>query len=362
MRSRMGWLKRWPAWFLVVGIVLIVAAGFRAPLPYFVETTGSVVTLGGCVDVHAEDTLPVHGDFMLTTVSLRRATPFGVVASAVDPSARLRPDDRVVTPGVDDRDHFAGQRRVFSQTAQRAAALGLQAAGFGVDPDRLIGDGARVTGIVEDSPAEGLLRGGDVIIGVDGQAIGTEAELRAAIDDTEPMVLRIERGGQQHDVEITPSELTIDGQEQPAIGVNLETLNSRVELPVPVDVESGRIGGPSAGLMIGLAVYDQSDPSLNLAGGRRIAGTGTLTSQGVVGRIGGVDLKALAAHERGADVFLVPATQFEEAHELLPDDTSMELYPVASFDEAVNVLLQSGAPNIRPVDVEPLDCPFRPAA
>ena len=353
-------LRRWQTGFLLAGLTVIVAAAFLVPLPYFVEAPGRLLTLGGCVDVRAEDAVPVRGDYLLTSVSLRRATPSDLVRVAIDDAARLRSDERVVRRDVRDAAHFEAQRRVFSRSAQSAAALGLQAAGFGADPDRLIGDGAVVTGVLDGSPAAGVLQRGDVITALDGMPIMSDAELRAYLDDTEPIAVRYVRDGRQQEAEIQPVELVVGGDERVVFGLQLETLNSRVDLPVPVDVTSGRIGGPSAGLMIALAVYDQSDPVVDLAAGRRIAGTGTLTSQGAVGRVGGVDLKALAAYHRGADVFLVPESQAEEVAQRLGPVRGFSIIPVNTFDGAVQALRESADPDGPQGPLSPVECPYRP--
>jgi Lon-like protease len=355
-------LRSWRTWFIVTCLAILVAGGLYVPLPYFVEAPGRLLTLGGCVRVESEDSVPVRGDYMLTSVNLRRASPFSLARVAVSPAASLRPADRVVRNDVGDRDHFASQRRVFAQSAQLAAALGLQRAGFTADPNELIGDGALVTGVVEGSPAYGVLRGGDVIVAIDGVPIATGDEVRTFVDDTEPLVVRFTRDGSAHEVRLSPHLLSVDGQERPALGLRLDTLNSRVNLPVPVSVTSGRIGGPSAGLMIALAVYDQSDPSTDLAAGRRIAGTGTLTGQGAVGRIGGIDLKALAAHRRDADIFLAPESQAEAAKQRLPRNSRMQVVPVSTFDGAVQHLLETAGTDVRGRPQTPLECPVRPAA
>ena len=357
MRAR---FRRWQTWFILLGLAVIVAASLLAPLPYFLESPGRLVTLGGCVDVQAEDAVPVRGDFLLTSVSLRRAAPFDVLRVLFDDSARLRPDDRVVRRDIRDAEHFEAQRRVFSQAAQNAAALGLQAAGFGADPERLIGDGAVVTGVVDGSPAAGVLEAGDVITALDGVPVMSDAELRAYLDETDPIEVRYVRDGRQQEVEIEPMELAVDGDERVVLGLQLETLNSRVDLPVPVDVTSGRIGGPSAGLMIALAVYDQSDPAVDLAAGRRIAGTGTLTSQGAVGRVGGIDLKALAAYHRGAEVFLAPEPQADEAAQLVGSVRDFSVIPVSTFEGAVQALRESAEPGDFQGPPSPIECPYRP--
>lgn len=359
MRAR---VRRWQTWFLLAGLAVLIAGGFLVPLPYFVEAPGRLLTLGACVNVEAEEAVPVRGDYLVTSVGLRRARPFSLLRVAGRPDVRLRPDDRVVRSDITDQEHFAGQRRVFAHTAQRAAALGLRHAGFTADPDRFIGDGALVLGVLEDSPADGVLRGGDVIIAVDGVPVATDAEVGVFIDQQEPLVVRFTRNGQPREVQLTPHRLWVDGEERTALGLRLETYNLRVDLPVPVHVSSGRFGGTSAGLMIALAVYDQSDPSIDLAAGRRIAGTGTITSQGAVGRIGGVDLKALAAHRRGADVFLVPEAQAAAARESLPADSPMTIIPVTTFAGAVNFLTESAGTDLRGRSVVPVECPVGAAA
>lgn len=358
-----AWARRWQSWFLVVSLAVLVAGGLYAPLPYFVEAPGRLLTLGGCVRVDAEDTVPVRGDYLLTTVGLRRARPFGLVRAAMVADERVRPDERVVRSERSDADHFASQRRVFAESARRAAALGLREAGFGADPERYIGDGALVTGVLDDSPAEGVLRGGDVIVAVDGVPVATDVEVRAFLEDPDPVVVRFTRGGTAHEVQLSPHPLSVDGEERLLLGLRLTTLNSRIDLPVPVHVQAGKIGGPSAALMIALAVYDQSDPSVDLAAGRRIAGTGTLTSHGAVGRIGGIDLKALGASERGADVFLAPESQAEEALASLPEHTDLEILPVATFEGAVRLLLETADPSQVEGGGGPSpDCPVPPAA
>lgn len=359
----MQWLRRWQSWLLLTSFAVLIAGGIWAPLPYFVESPGRLLTLGACVNVESEDAVPVRGDYLLTSVGVRRATPFSLVQVALDPTVGLRPATRVVRAERSDQDHFAGQRQVFAQSAQRAAALGLREAGFTADPDRLIGDGALVIGVVENSPAHGVLQGGDVIIAVDGTEVATESEVRAFMEDEGPVVVRFHRDGTAHEVQLSPHELPGDDQQRAALGLRLETLNSRVDLPIPVQVTSGRIGGPSAGLMIALAVYDQSDPDTDLAAGRRIAGTGTLASQGTVGRIGGIHLKALAAHQRGADVFLAPESQVDDARSRLPDDTEMEVVAISTFDGALQYLIESADTDPRRRPVAPTtECPVRPAA
>lgn len=110
-------------------------------------------------------------------------------------------------------------------------------------------------------------------------------------------------------------------------------------LPYPVRVDQDGVGGASGGLLIGLAVYDRLSP-IDLARGRRVAGTGTLAADGSVGRVGGVAAKAAAAGAAGVDVFLVPSSQAGEARAVLADD--VVVLGVETFAEAVAALTAGG--------------------
>jgi Lon-like protease len=85
------------------------------------------------------------------------------------------------------------------------------------------------------------------------------------------------------------------------------------QFPIPVSIIPQRIaGGSSAGLMFTLTIFDLLTPE-DLTGGRLIAGTGTITLDGRVGAIGGVRQKVGGAERAGAEYFLVPPNNYEEA-------------------------------------------------
>ncbi|WP_274559098.1 S16 family serine protease [Streptomyces spiramyceticus] len=108
---------------------------------------------------------------------------------------------------------------------------------------------------------------------------------------------------------------------------------------VKVDLELADIGGPSAGLLFSLGIVDKLDgdgSGGDLTGGRNIAGTGTITSDGKVGEVGGVPLKTQAARRDGATVFLVPKGECSQAQADLPD--GLRLVPVTTLKDAVQAL------------------------
>lgn len=132
-------------------------------------------------------------------------------------------------------------------------------------------------------------------------------------------------------------------QGRPILGIEVRTVDPQIDLPVPVDVESGRIGGPSAGLMIAVTVYDKVDAEVDLAAGRTVAGTGSVDRDGTVGPIGGIRQKVIAADRRDVDVFLAPEMQFKQARSGLAPGSTMRVLSVGSFDDAVAALQDSAS-------------------
>jgi PDZ domain-containing protein len=144
---------------------------------------------------------------------------------------------------------------------------------------------------------------------------------------TDEVEMVVDADGEIEDVAVTRHRCA--GSERPLVGIEV------VE-PFPYDIsfESGDIGGPSAGLMWALGLYDLLTEG-ELTGGRVVAGTGTIDTTGAVGPIGGIEQKVEAAERAGAEVFLVPRENFHAAQGVADD---LQLVPVGSFEEALAYL------------------------
>lgn len=97
--------------------------------------------------------------------------------------------------------------------------------------------------------------------------------------------------------------------------------------------------GASAGLMTTLAIYDTLVPE-DLTDGLKIAGTGAIDKNGVVGEIGGVSYKLTGAHNGGADIFFTPTgSNYEEAIKTKEKyNYDIEIVEIQTFDDAINYL------------------------
>lgn len=321
--------------FLPVSLLLLAAATLAVPLPVFMERPGSPVSLTDHVSVDAPQAAgDIDGDFLLTLVNLRRATTAGVVVGLFDADTEFI-FAQALTAGLDDAEYFEAQRDLFDETADMAAALALEAADFPVE--RSEASGALVVSVLPGAPADGVLRPGDVITSVEGEPIRGAGQLVEAIRQADgPQVeLGIRRDDERRQVRVAPGP--VPQLDQDGLGVQVNDLPPEVDLPFPVEVDAGAIGGPSAGLMIALTVYDTVSDE-DLAAGRRIAGTGAIDARGHVQPVGGVDLKVVAADRDGADVFVSPVEQVPDALAAVPGDSALEIVGVATFSEALDAL------------------------
>lgn len=349
-----GWLRRG---FIPVTTGVLIFAAAVVPLPAFVERPGSAAGIPACVTIDGR-AVPVNGDFMFTTVAQREATVFGLAVAAVLDDQEVVPRRAILGGERRDR-YFAQQRQVFLNSTERATIVALEAAGL---PVEYRGTGVRVVEVIAGTPAEPVLRPGDVVAEVNGASVLTDEALIAAINGTQPLRLQFERAGESLVRTVQPEIRDVDGEPRPVIGVRIMTHEPEIELPVSIDVASGHVGGPSAGLMLALAIYDMVD-DIDLAAGRRIAGTGTLAADGTVGPIENIDLKVPAALAQGAQVFVAPAAQADEARSAVPEGGDLTVVGVDTFDDARTALRRTAASGAVPrAAAAPRQCQFGPAA
>jgi PDZ domain-containing protein len=222
-----------------------------------------------------------------------------------------------------------------------AVAVALERLGHEVDVRTT---GTIVRDIAEGSPAEGVLEQDDVIMAVDGEPVDVPDEVRGLLQVGGPgaaHTLTVERPAgtdNRVDVEITtvPAD---DDPERALIGIIPEDRLADFEFPIDVTIDSGTVGGPSAGLAFTLAVLDVLTPG-ELTGGHRVAVTGTMALDGTVGPVGGGPQKAIAVRDAGYEAFLVPTAEVEEVEEAVGDD--LQVIGVDTLAEALAALESLG--------------------
>ncbi|MET1037903.1 MAG: PDZ domain-containing protein [Aeromicrobium sp.] len=320
-----------------VSLIVLTCVAYLVPMPYVTMRPGPAFDTLGTFDekpmfTFGDDvkTYPTTGALDFTTVSVTRADAKMSLADGI--KAYLNSDVAVVPKSLVYPDDQSAEQATQQSAAQldgskdssRVAAL--RAAGYTVTGR------PEVAEVVEDGAAADVLEAGDVILEVDGAAVATSDEAVQSIGTKKPgdsVSLAIERDGKEQTVDIV-TRPDVDDPAVPRIGI---TLGTTYDYPIEINNNVGReIGGPSAGSMFALAIYDKLTPG-ELTGGKKIAGTGEISADGVIGPIGGVRQKMAGADNAGASIFLVPDANCTEAAD--GDDHGLTLVRVTKLDDAI---------------------------
>ncbi|MGI8520924.1 MAG: YlbL family protein [Actinomycetota bacterium] len=332
-RPRVSLRNLWRA--AAVGLVVggVGFGSFLVPIPFLFEyLPGPVRDVSELVEVSSAKTYSSEGSLYLTTVSVDTdVTLVDMLLSAVDKDKVVVLESQV-TGGSSLNQLQEAQQREMDSSKEYARTVAIGAAGLG----RPQGDGVRVVSVQEGAPADGVLEQGDVIVAVGAGRTATTCDVGAAVvasEIGETVSVTVKRAGRTRRFSLeTVAAPTNPGT--PYLGIMMEDINYRFEPDVRVNFDTGRIAGPSAGLMLSLALYDRLTPT-DLSSGREIAGTGTISCDGEVGPIGGVEQKIAGAERKGAEVFLSPVANAEAAR---GSAEGIEVVAVSSFRDAIDYL------------------------
>lgn len=306
------------------------------------------------VEIPGEPTTESSGELLLTTVLVQSDLKLGDLWELrSDPSSR-RVDRSLYFPDdVDEdvtRDQFATQ---MAESTQSAAVAALRHLGYELDPT-----GVRVEAVVPDGPTDGVVVPDEVVVGLEGDAVTDFDSLLSTLERLAPgdaVTLEVETpAGEVEQRTVTLGE-NPDDPSRAFLGLLLVT---RIDVPLDIEVDTGRIGGPSAGLLFALSIIDKLSEE-DLTGGLVVAGTGTIDLEGRVSPIGGILQKIPGSLQREdggppADVFLVPRDNFDEARRAAVH-RPITLVPVDTLDDAVEALaaLRAGATPDGAVELTP---------
>jgi PDZ domain-containing protein len=314
-----------------------------APSPYSVVKPGAVLAIGPNLklpDEHLRDT----GWLALTTVRIRQASYGEWLLARLDPKSTIVPQAQVRPEGTTEREYVAIRKRWLESSKTTAAVLALSHAGYSAE---IRSRGMLVARVRAAAPAAEKLRVGDVILSVAGHPVASSAEIGALLAKREigsEVPVKILRDDRRISLTVATSESSNESG-RAALGVRISPYIVDAQLPFSLEAKTDRIMGSSAGLMLALAIYDAVTDG-DLAGGHRVAGTGTIDPNGRVGSIGSIAEKVAGAEGEQADVFLAPRENAETARRAA---RSLRVVAVSSFDEAVAALQQLGGRAERPL-------------
>ncbi|GHA34284.1 hypothetical protein GCM10010372_38120 [Streptomyces tauricus] len=333
-------------------LIALLCAGVFINVPYSEMSPGPTVnTLGEhdgepVLQINGRKTYPASGHLNMTTVRVTSADYNMNLVEAVygwlAHDNKVVPHDTLYPDGKTEEQSTQENAEEFSQSQESAKVAALK------EIDIPVKSWVIVSTVVKDTPAEGKLHAGDVIKAVDGTAV-------KAFDDVAKLVTKHKAGEKvvftvvpakeqaaaekakktatrTEDITLTTAKFHDSGEDRAIVGIEAGTDHS---FPFTIDIKLADVGGPSAGLMFALGIVDKLTPG-SLTGGKFVAGTGTITDEGKVGPIGGIEMKTVGARAKGAQYFLTPKDNCATAARDVPD--GLTLVKVDTIDDAVSAL------------------------
>ena len=321
--------SRWARLSFLVPVAALALIAFVVRIPYYVVSPGPARDVQPLIQVEGRQTFPSKGHFLLTAVSVNEANVYEAFAAWLDPAKAVVEEAAIVPPGRTEEQEIEFARSQMDTSKIDATIVALtEHAGY---PDRH-GPGALVEEVFAGTPADGKLFPGDVILSVDGERVDDPGEVGRRIvrsGEGKQLLFTVRPLGEEDTREVRIAPARIADIKRPVIGVSMVR-----NFPFSVSIQSGDIGGPSAGLMWTLGLIDLLTPG-DLTRARIIAGTGEIAPTGEVGPIGGVEQKVQAAEEAGAKVFFAPSANVRAARSVAD---GILVVPVRSYVDALNYL------------------------
>ncbi|MDH6225079.1 MULTISPECIES: PDZ domain-containing protein [Streptomyces] len=333
-------------------LIVLLCVGLAVPTEYSEMTPGPTVNTLGKHDgepvlhISGHRTYPADGHLNMTTVRVTspdyRLNLVSAMYGWLAHDNKVVPHDTLFPEGQTEEESSQENAEEFSQSQESAKVAALR------ELDIPVESWVVVSTVVKDTPAEGVLHAGDVIRAVDGTPVKEPGDVSKLVTRHEPgekVVFTVvpakeqaaaEREGREatgtEDLTITTAKSGDGGKPRAIVGIAAGTDHT---FPFSVDIKLADVGGPSAGLMFALGIYDKLTPG-SLTGGAFVAGTGTIDDAGEVGPIGGISMKTVGARAKGAKYFLTPEKNCATAAEDIPD--GLTLVRVGDLDDALDAL------------------------
>ena len=330
-------LRKWLILPIVVVFAALIAWGSFFNLGTYFIAPGQTQNVARIIQLQGVNARTYPGKILMTDVTLGPLTPFEWAIDHLNSKIDYVPSSEIV--GSASTKTFTSSQLSQMESAKLTATVAaLRYAGQKVRAVK----GAYVVAVVPGTPADGKLQAGDIIAAVNGNLTPTISKFQKVFSTLKSgqtvslEVLRQVGGTRNPLVKNISVELAKDPQQKskPLLGIEFDS-GSAYFLPTTVSISTGQIGGPSAGLAFALGIL-QKLGVVTVPKGEVVAATGTMSSQGQVGDVGGVRQKTFTVIAGGAKVFLVPPQEYKVA--LAANAGRIRVVEVSSLAQAVQTL------------------------
>lgn len=335
-------MKNKRLWIFVVIMALVVFfSSYR--LDAYVTKPGGAYELAPLVEVVGGDE-DDQGTLSLMTVSMLTATPALYIWAKFQDGYKVLQPEQVRSPHESDEEYNVRQLKLMADSQVNALQIAFEQAEM---PFEVNTNGVFVLSVSKGSAADGVLAPGDRVLEIDHNKFTNMQQLIEYLSDKkegDKVDVLYERDQREISSTIKLAPLPTDPKR---VGLGISFVEDKsIETTPKVEIDTEKIGGPSAGLMFTLEILNQLIDE-DITKGYNVAGTGTMESDGSVGRIGGIDQKIMAADSADIDIFFAPDEATEDGS---PNNytvavetaekigTDMKIVPVKTIEDALQFL------------------------
>lgn len=314
--------------FLIFLALLVFTTTFE--FPYAIYKPGGSINMSE--RVKGENTYDEKGSLSMTYVSVVRGTLPFLLFSTLNQNWDIVPTSDITYDDADLDETLEIDKIYMMEAISNAQYVAYKHANINfVEKEKH----SIVTHV--DKEAKTKLKYGDEILSIDGNEYKSLSEFQNYVS--------AKKAGDEVRIEYKRNDETsidivtlIDMDGHTKVGLGIATISDfETDFDIEVKTKEGE-SGPSGGFITALAIYNRITEK-DLTKGKTVMGTGTIDRDGVVGEIGGVKYKLLGAVRKGAEVFICPEENYEEALQVKKEnDLNVVLLSAKSFDEAIQKL------------------------
>ncbi|MFZ5824903.1 MAG: PDZ domain-containing protein, partial [Bacillota bacterium] len=239
-----NWFRQLDTWvrrlFLLSSLVAIV--GFvlvYTPTDFYITAPGAAIDTSRLISVDGGERH--RSRLYMLVVNTQPANLFWYIYAQLDNRAVLETREEYLGGFQDYAEYLDWNKRLMEDSQRTAKAIAFQQLGFG---EGVRAVGVRIVGILADSPVRGILKAGDVIIGMDHHPVQNRSELRRILESHVGGVrlpVKIRREGETLELTVPTRSWEDPNRTGAALGVTIDDELVFDDAAVKVDVHSGPI-------------------------------------------------------------------------------------------------------------------------
>ncbi len=322
----------------LIFIALLLAA-FFLPSPYVILAPGNPQNvLGSAIKISGTKVYPTTGKLSVTSVMVTDPdsyiTGFDILYAWIDKNRAVFPRAQIYPQGESAAESMKNGAQEMAGSQTNATAAALDYLGYKNKPKLII------TEVNKKSNANNVLEFDDQILSIDDQNFNSSTQLMDYLDKKKPgefVVVKVLRAGS----EVLSNSIKLSARDDGSAFIGI-SIQSKFDFPFDVKIQLEETGGPSGGLIFALGIIEKLTEQ-DFVNSRNIAGTGTISTDGLVGPIGGIAEKIIGAKKAGVELFLTPIENCRDIQNLpeyknVNKKDKFKIVPVATLAEAVSVL------------------------